>query len=101
MQETGWFMQTVYSTSQSGRQLSGSKDSTLNRLRLQIQSNVKKKLDHNCLWFGMLKHLRKVSRAERDKFLYSTLPDIIEFALSMEDCRPEMPLLVSRQQHGL
>ncbi|CAG5121265.1 unnamed protein product, partial [Candidula unifasciata] len=92
--------ETVYNTIQSERPWSGAKDSLIKRFKSQIHSNAQKKLDPTCIWFGLLKYLRKVSRDERDKFLYTVLPNIIEFAVGIEDCRPEGSLQISRQQHG-
>lgn len=89
-------MQTVYNTIQSERRCSSNKG----RMKSQIQSNAQKKIDDTCVWFGLLKYLRKVSREERDRFLYTVLPSIIEFAVGIEDCRPVGSLHISRQQQG-
>ena len=58
------------------------------------------KLDQSYLWFGMLKFLKKVERDESEKFLFTTLPNIIELALRVEDSMPPVGLCFSQQQKG-
>ncbi|CAL1545341.1 unnamed protein product [Lymnaea stagnalis] len=93
-------MQTVYSSIPTLRSSSTSSSSPLNRLKSQIQSNVKKKLEPNCVWYGMLKYLKSISKADKEHFLYFLLPNIIKMALRIEDSRPKEGLFFSRKQNG-
>lgn len=76
----------------------GSSTSPLCRLKSQIESNVKKKLDSNCVWYGLAKYLGSISKSDREHFLYVVLPRIIEFAIRIEECRPKDGLPVCKQQ---
>ncbi|KAK7090158.1 uncharacterized protein [Littorina saxatilis] len=59
------------------------------------------KLDPSYVWFGMLKFLSmKAGREEAEKFLFTTLPNIIELALRIEEYMPPGRLSYSRQQKG-
>ncbi|XP_059168557.1 uncharacterized protein LOC131950431 isoform X2 [Physella acuta] len=112
-QETGWFMQTIYTAIQSDRSVMSTLasqlsrfvlshtspgSSPLSRLKSQIQSNVKKKLDSNCVWFGLAKYLSSISKSDREHFLYVVLPRIIEFAIRIEEHRPKDGFPVCKQQ---
>ncbi|KAK6961926.1 poly(ADP-ribose) glycohydrolase, partial [Biomphalaria glabrata] len=120
-QETGWYMQTIYTTIQSDQPVSAScsnpisrlvqsvyssfhsrspAPSPLSRLKSQIQSNFKKKLDPECVWYGMMKYMKSVSKNEREHFLYLLLPGIIHLALEIEENRPPGGLYLSRKQNS-
>ncbi|KAH9512360.1 hypothetical protein Btru_039314 [Bulinus truncatus] len=116
-QETGWFMQTIYVTIQSNQPVSAtcsnpisrlvqsvfsikSPASPLSRLKSQIQSNVKKKLDPDCIWYGIIKYLKSVSKSDKEHFLYTVLPGIIDLALAIEKNRPPNGLNFSKKQNN-
>jgi hypothetical protein len=46
-------------------------------------------------WYGL-----KVSKEEEEKFLYTTLPNVIELALRVEELMPVPRLCFSMQQIG-
>ena len=82
------FTQIVYEACQASERLDERwvqrRQDTSSRFRHWVRS----KLDQSYLWYGMLKFLKKVERDESEKFLFSTLPNIIELALSVEENMP-------------
>lgn len=59
------------------------------------------KVDQAYLWYGMLKFLQRVDREESDRFLFTTLPNIIELALCLQETLPPEGVLFSEQQKGV
>lgn len=55
----------------------------------------------NCLFYGLVKFLRKyASSEERSQFLRTTLPTIIDLTLQLEHVIPQDGLQYSRQQES-
>ena len=52
------------------------------------------------MWYGVLKFLKKAPVDEASKFLYSTLPHIIDMALKIEDVDKAEYVLFNNSQNG-
>lgn len=58
------------------------------------------KVDQYHIWHGMLQFLMETDHEEKEKFLFSTLPNLIELVIRAEDHIPPKELSFSRQQKG-
>ncbi|RUS74881.1 hypothetical protein EGW08_017369, partial [Elysia chlorotica] len=70
------------------------------RLRSELQACVKKKPGQSCVWAGLLKYVKELSKDDADGFMYNLLPRVIEMALGIEESAPQGGLRLSHQQAG-
>ncbi|KAK7480564.1 hypothetical protein BaRGS_00028140, partial [Batillaria attramentaria] len=99
-QDAALHIQVIYDASQAIQQLDESWLLGRHEVRGQARSGSRFKLDQSYLWYGMLKFLKKVEREESERFLFTTLPNIIELALRVEEHVAAGGLRYSHQQRG-
>ncbi|XP_076454325.1 uncharacterized protein LOC143289235 isoform X2 [Babylonia areolata] len=99
-QDAALHVQVVYEACQAPQALDERWIQRQHGLSSQVRQGARQKLDQSYLWFGMLKFLKKVDKEEHEKFLFTTLPNIIELVLRVEENMPSVPLCFSQQQRG-
>ena len=90
----------VYEACQAGERLDERWIQRQHDAGSRSRQGCRPKLDQSYLWFGVLKFLNKVERDEGERFLFTTLPNVIELALRVEESMPPGRLCISQQQKG-